>query len=73
MKCCDPKTLTYKARKKALASLLFVTEKRNGDINARKVADGSKQRSYNGYGKSDGLSPTIATDSSFVTGVVDTK
>ena len=28
--------------KKALESLIFVTEKRNGDIKARKVADGSK-------------------------------
>ena len=39
----DPKTMTYEDRKKALASLLFITEKRNGDIKARNVADGSKQ------------------------------
>ena len=36
--------LSIEDRKKALASLLFITEKRNGDIKARKVADGSKQR-----------------------------
>ena len=41
--------LTFEDRKKALASLLFITEKRNGDIKARKVADGSKQRTYDGY------------------------
>ena len=38
----DPKTMTYEDRKKALASLLFINEKRNGDIKAWKVADGSK-------------------------------
>ena len=53
--------------------MLFITKKRNGDIKARKVADGSKQRSYDGYGKSDGSSPTVATDSIFLTGVVDVK
>ena len=69
----DPKMMTYEDRKKALASLLFITEKRNGDIKARKVADGSKQRSYDGYDKSDGSYPTVATDSIFLTGVVDAK
>ena len=38
----EPKTMTYEDRKKALASLLFITEKRNGDIKAMKVADDSK-------------------------------
>ena len=38
--------LTFEDRKKALASLMFITEKRNGDIKARKVADGSEQRTY---------------------------
>ena len=41
--------LTFDDRKKVLASLLFITEKR--DIKARKVADGSKQRTYDGYNK----------------------
>ena len=41
--------LTFEDRKKALASLMFITEKTNGDIKARKVADGSKQRTYDGY------------------------
>ena len=40
--------LTMEDRRKALASLMFVTEKRNGYIKARKVADGSKQRTYDG-------------------------
>ena len=65
--------LTFEDRKKALASLMFITEKRNGYIKARKVADGSKQRTYDGYDKSDGSSPTVATDSIFLTGVIDAK
>ena len=52
---------------------MFITEKRNGDIKARKVADGSKQRTYYGYDKSDGSSPTVAKDSIFLTGVKDAK
>jgi hypothetical protein len=55
----DPKMLMYEDRKKALVSLLFITEKRNGDIKARKVTDGSKQRLYDEYDKSDGSSPTV--------------
>ena len=38
----DPKTMTYKDRKKALASLLFITKRIKGDIRARQVAYGSK-------------------------------
>ena len=37
---------TIEDRRKALASLMFITKKRNGDIKARKVADGSKQHTY---------------------------
>ena len=64
---------TFEDKKKALASLMFITEKRNGDIKARKVADGSKQRTYDSYDKSNGSSPTVATDSIFLTGVIDAK
>ena len=35
------------------------------------MVDGSKQRMYNGYDNSDGLLPTVLTDSIFLTGVVD--
>ena len=35
------------------------------------MAVGSKQRSYDGYKKSDGSSPTVITDSIFLTGVVE--
>ena len=45
--------LSWEEKKKALESLIFVTEKRNGDIKARKVTHGSKQCTYDGYDKSD--------------------
>ena len=45
--------LSLEEKKKALESLIFVTEKRNRNIKYRKVADGSKQRTYGGYDKSD--------------------
>ena len=67
----DASTLTYQERKDTLDSLLFVTEKRNRDIKARKVAVGSKQRTYYRYDKSNGSSPTVNTDSAFLTGVID--
>ena len=35
------------------------------------MADGRKQQTYDGYDKSDGSSPTVSTDSIFLTGVVD--
>ena len=65
------KDLSWDEKKKALESLIFITEKRNGDIKARKVADGSKQRTYDGYDKSDGSAPTVITESIFLTGVID--
>ena len=40
-------------------------------IKGRMVADGSKQRSYEGYEKSDGSSPTARTDSVIMTGMID--
>ena len=61
--------LTWEEKKEALNSLLFATEKRNGDIKAQNVADGSKQRTYKGYEKKDGASPTVLTESVFLTGV----
>ena len=64
-------SLTMEDIRKALASLMFITDKRNRYIKARKVADGSKQQTYDGYDKSDGSSPTVSTDSIFLTGVLD--
>ena len=55
--------LSWEEKKEALNSLLFVTEKRNRDIKARNVADGSKQRTFEGYEKKDEASRTVLTES----------
>ena len=67
------KDLTWEEKQMALESLFLLTEKRDGSIKGRKVAVGSKQRTYDGYDKSDGSSPTVTTDSIFLTGVVDAR
>ena len=68
----DASKLTYEERKAMLASLLFITEKRNGDIHARKVAVGSNQHTYKGYKKKKRSLPTVCTSSIILTGVVGT-
>ena len=65
--------LSWEEKKKVLDSLLFITEKRNGDVKARKVADGSKQHTYDGYDKADGSYPKVTTECIFFTGVVDVR
>jgi hypothetical protein len=40
----NPNDLTPEQKRKAIASLMFLTEKRNGDIKGRACADGRKQR-----------------------------
>ena len=67
----DASKLSYQDIKDALASMLFITEKSNGDVKARKVEIGSKQCTYDGYNKSNGYSPTVNTGSVFIKGVVD--
>ena len=65
--------MSWEEKKKALYSLLFITENRNGDIKARKVPNGSKQPTYDGYEKADGSSPTVTTEIIFFTGVVEAR
>ena len=48
-----------------------MTEKQNRDIKAIKVADGNKQRTYDGYDKSDRSSPMVVTESICMTAVLD--
>ena len=52
-------------------ALLFITEKRDGRIKARKCAVGSKQQTYEGYEKSDGTAPTVTKDAVLITGVIE--
>ena len=67
----DPTSLSGHEKKQALNALLFLTEKRDGTIKARKCADGSKQRFNEGYVKSDGSAPTVSTDSVMITCAIE--
>ena len=67
----DSKNLTKNQKQQALNSLLFITEKRDGRIKARKVAIGSKQRSFDGYNKANGSSPTVSTKGVILTAAID--
>ena len=58
-------------RKRAMESLLFLVEKRDGKIKARTVANGSTQRAY--IDREDSSSPTVATDALLITGVLEAK
>ena len=67
----DPKELTKEEKAKALSALFFLTEKRDGRIKGRKVADGSKKRTFEGYSKANGTSPTVSTDGLIITTAID--
>ena len=58
-------------KRDALESLLFITEKRGGRVKSRKCAIGSKQRTYDGYDKSAGSSPTVTTKGLIMTCAID--
>eukprot|EP00956_Cyclotella_meneghiniana_P002566 scaffold3022_cov42-Cyclotella_meneghiniana.AAC.2 len=61
--------LTPEQKKQALASLIFITEKRCGRIKARACANGSTQRGY--IPKETTASPTVMNDSVMITSAVD--
>ena len=63
--------LTRDEKRDTLESLLFITEKRARRIKSRKFAMGSKQRTYVGYDKSAGSSPTVTTKGLMLTCRVD--
>ena len=63
------KELTVEERKKALESLIFITEKRDGRIKARACANGSKQRQW--MSKEDTSSPTVSLQSVFMTCAIE--
>ena len=69
----DATQLNRKQRADALASLIHLTEKRDGRVKSRGCADSSKQRTFLGYNKEDAASPTVSTEAVFVTSVIDSK
>ena len=58
-------------RKRAMESLIFLTEKRDGTVKARTCANGSTQREYIPIEEATG--PTAATEAILITGVLDAK
>ena len=64
-------TLTDEEKSQALGSLIFIKEKRNGDIKARSCANGSVQREH--VAKDEAASPTVALESVFTTATIDAR
>ena len=54
-------------KKRAMESLLFLVEKRDGSIKARHCANGSTQREY--MSREEVSSPTVSTESTLLTSV----
>jgi len=67
----DLNKLTDKQRRQAMSSLFFITEKRDGKIKGRTVADGSKQRLW--INKEELSSPTVAVESVVLSAIIDAK
>ena len=63
--------MTTDEKKYAIASLIFLTEKRDYTIKARQCADGGKQCDY--MMKEDSTLLTVSTESIFLTSVINTR
>lgn len=63
--------MTQLERKRAMESLIFLVEKRDGRIKARTCANGSTQRSY--ISKDEAASPTAATQAVLLTSIIEAK
>ena len=61
--------MTPGERKKAMESLIFSTEKRDGTIKARTCANGSTQRVC--HDKEDSASPTASIESIMLTSLIE--
>jgi hypothetical protein len=71
-KVMEPKhtrDLTPEELREALGYLMFLKRKRCGKIKGRGCADGRKQRPH--IDRADAASPTVATESVFLTAVID--
>ncbi len=63
--------LLRKQRMRALSLLLFLKEKQTGDIKGRACINGAPQRAY--IRKEDPASPTLSTESTFITATIAAK
>jgi hypothetical protein len=64
----DATKLSREDKMKALSLLLFLKEKRTGKIKGRACINGAPQRAY--IPKEDAASPTVSTESTFVTAAI---
>ena len=63
----NTKLLSREEKMKALSSLMFIVEKRDGRVKARNFAVGIKQRIFPGYVNSGWYYPTVMTDGGIIT------
>ncbi len=63
--------LSEEDKKKALSSLIFLKEKKDGNIKARSCANGNPQREH--IAKEEATEPTVALESMFITSTIDAK
>ncbi len=64
-------SLTPAKQKTALESLMNINEKCNGQVRARAIADGSKERHQPGYKNENRASPTVAMHSIMITATIN--
>ena len=67
----NPLTMTREEKNQALTYLMFLKEKRTGDIKGRGVADGRKQRLWKT--KEETAAPTVMIESVMLTCAIDSK
>jgi hypothetical protein len=67
----DVKSLTQQEKQRAMESLIFLVEKRDGRVKARTCANGSTQRTY--VSKEEAASPTVMTESILLTATIDAE
>ena len=67
----DVSSLSPTERRKALESLIFLVEKKDGRIKARHCANGSKQREW--MRPDESASPTVMTESVLLTAAIEAK
>jgi len=65
----DPTKLSKTERAAALASLIFLKQKKDGTVKARACADGRKQRETTA--EEDAASPTVSIESLFITCAIE--
>ena len=67
----DANSLGSEKRCQALPYLMFLKQKRTGQIKGRGCADGQQQRLY--HSKEDASSPTVSIESVIITSAIDAK